>query len=136
MATATADDVRLDGNGGVIAVADPNDAGVSNGLTDADIEGYINDASFEAAQANSDYSEWSTERKRQLEKYYAAYLIRTLADKAIQSTSRETASVSYEGDSLSTSQLRRKVNARDPSGELATMRDTDRYTGSTYRDES
>ena len=133
MATATADDVRLDGNGGVIAVADPSEPGVDYGLTDADIDGYIDDAAFEAAQANPDYSEWSTERQRQLEKYYAAFLIRSLADKPISSTSRETASVTYEGDSLTIDQLRRKVDDRDPSGQLATMRDTDRYTGSTNR---
>jgi len=60
-------------------------------------------------------------------------LIRSLADKPISSTSRETASVTYEGDSLTIDQLRRKVDDRDPSGQLATMRDTDRYTGSTNR---
>src|SRR6056297_1539696 len=106
MPTASADDVRLDGNGGVIAVADPSEPGVDYGLTDADIEGYIEDAAFEAAQANPDYSEWSTERQRQLEKYYARFLVRSLADKPISSTSRETASVTYEGDSLTIDQLR------------------------------
>ena len=134
MATATADDVRLDGNGGVIAVADPNDADVDSGLTDADIEGYLTDAEFEAGQAISDYDEWSTERKTQLEKYYAALLIRTLSDKAISSTSRETASVTYEGGgNLSVDQLRQKVDARDPSNTLAYNTDTNRYVGSTNR---
>jgi len=135
MATAQASDVRLDGNGGVIAVADPNDAGVEEGLTDTDIESYISDAEFEAKRANPDFDEWSDERKIQLTKYYAAYLIRTLADKPIQSTSRETASVSYEGQSLTIDQLREKVQARDPSNSLASMRNTDRYSGSTYRNE-
>jgi len=136
MAIAQPSDVRLDGNGGVIAIADPDEPDVDSGLTDADIQSYIDDAAFEAGQANPDYTEWSTERQRQLEKYYAAYLIRTLSDKAIQSTSRETASVSYEGGNITTSQLRQKVDARDPSGSLATMKDTDRYVGSTYRNES
>lgn len=125
MATATADDVRLeDGNAGVIATD----------LSDAEIEGYIDDAAFEAGQAISDYDEWSTERQRQLEKYYAALLIRTLSDKAISSTSRETASVTYEGGgNLSVDQLRQKVDARDPSNTLAYNTDTDRYVGSTQR---
>ena len=131
MATATADDVRLDGNGGVIAVADPSEPGVDYGLTDADIEGYIDDAAFEAAQANSDYSEWSTERQRQLEKYLAALKIRENVDKPISSTSRETASVSYE--SMTLPALKREVNKRDPSGQLAYLKDTNRYTGSTNR---
>mgnify|MGYP000353097756 CR=1 FL=1 len=131
MPTATADDVRLDGNGGVIAVADPSEPGVDYGLTDADIDGYIDDAAFEAAQANSDYSEWSTERQRQLEKYLAALKIRENVDKPISSTSRETASVSYE--SMTLPALKREVNKRDPSGQLAYLKDTNRYTGSTNR---
>lgn len=125
MATAQPSDVDLE-SGGVIATD----------LTDAQIQSYIDDAAYEAAQANADYDEWDAEDKRQLEKYYAALLIRTLSDKAIASTSRETASVSYEGTALSTSELRSKVDARDPSGELAWNKDTDRYSGSTYRSES
>jgi len=134
MATAQASDVRLDGNGGVIAVADPNEAGVEEGLTDSDIESYIDDAAFESKRANPNYDQWDAERQRQLEKYYAAYLIRTLADKPIQSTSRETASVSYEGQSLTVDQLQQKVHARDPSNTLATTRNTSRYVGSTHED--
>jgi len=130
MATATADDVRLDGNGGVIAVADPSDAGVEEGLTDADINGYISDAAFEAGQAISGYADKSTEFKRQLEKYLAALKIRLYADRAVESTSRETASVSYEG--MSTTELKRAVEKRDPTGTLATQRETDRYVGSTH----
>jgi len=127
MATATADDVRLeDGNAGVIATD----------LSDAEIEGYIDDAAFEASQAIVDYEDWSAERKRQLEKYLASLRIRTLSDKAVSSTSRETASVSYEGGGMSISELRTQVNRRDPTGTLATNTDASRYVGSTYREET
>lgn len=116
MSTATPSDVR-----GVIATD----------LSDSDLQNYLDDAEFEASQAIADYSEWSTERKTQLEKYYAALLVRTLADKGIESTSRETASVSYEGSALTTSELRSKVDSRDPTGTLAWNKDTNRYVGST-----
>lgn len=117
MSTATPTDLR-----GVIATD----------LSDSDIQNYLDDAEFEASQAIKDYqNELSTEEKTQLEKYYGALLIRTLADKAVQSTSRETASVSYEGDAPSISELRSKVDQRDPSGELAHQKDTNRYIGST-----
>jgi len=121
MTTATADDVRLeDGNAGVIGTD----------LSDAEIEGYIDDAAYEANTAISGYSGWDAEDKRQLEKYAAALRIRLYADKAIESTSRETASVSYEG--MSTAELRRAVDRRDPSNTLASQRDTNRYVGSTH----
>lgn len=120
MATATPDDVDLE-QGGVIATD----------LTDAQIQGYIDDAAYEAAQAIQNYADKDTEFKTQLEKYLAALRIREIADRSIQNTSRETASVSYEGMSLSA--LRREVDKRDPTGTLATQRNTDRYTGSTNR---
>jgi len=123
VATATPDDVDL-ANGGVIATD----------LTDPQIQSYIDDAEFEASQAIANYSTaLTTEEKRQLEKYLAALLIRTISDKAISSTSRETASVSYEGGGMSTMELRKKVNQRDPSGTLASnvLRDTARYVSST-----
>jgi len=119
VATATPDDVDLDG-GGIIATD----------LTDAQITSFIEDAAYQATQAISGYTDWDTEDKKQLEKYYAALLIRENADRAITSTSRETASVSYEGMSLNA--LRRAVDQRDPSGTLGTQRDTNRYVGSTY----
>lgn len=125
MATAQPSDVDLE-NGGVIATD----------LTDAQIQSYIDDAEYEAKAAITDYDDWDAEDKRQLEKYYAALLIRTLADKAIDSTSRETASVTYEGSGLSTSELRSKVDSRDPSGTLAWNKDTGRYIGSTHRSET
>lgn len=116
MATATVSDIR-----GVIATD----------LSDSDLQNYLDDAQYEASQSIDDYSNKSTEFKTQLEKYYAALLVRTLRDKAVASTSRETASVNYEGDMLSVSELRSKVDQRDPSGELAYQTDTDRYVGST-----
>jgi len=119
VATATPDDVDLT-NGGVIATD----------LTDAQITSYIDDAAYEAGAEIADYDKKDTEFKRQLEKYLAALKIRLYADRAIDSTSRETASVSYEG--MSVSELKRAVDQRDPTGTLATQRDTDRYVGSTH----
>lgn len=125
MATAQPSDVILsDGSAGVIATD----------LSDPEVQGYIDDAAYEAGRAINDYDDWDAEDKRQLEKYVAATRIRELADKAISSTSRETASVDYEGMSLSA--LRREVEKRDPSGTLAYQTDTDRYVGSTYRSET
>jgi len=125
VATATPDDVDLEG-GGVIATD----------LTDVQIQSYIDDAAYEAAAVIADYEDWDAEDKRQLEKYLSALRIRTLSDKAISSTSRETASVSYEGAGMSISELRTQVNRRDPTGTLATNTDASRYVGSTYREET
>jgi hypothetical protein len=122
MSTATPTDVR-----GVIATD----------LEDSAIQNYLDDAEYEAKQAINDYDDaLNTEDKTQLEKYYTALLVRTLADKGIDSTSRETASVTYEGSGLSVKELRSKVDQRDPSGTLAYSKDTDRYVGSTYRSET
>jgi len=121
MATAQASDVRLeDNNAGVIATE----------LSDDEIDGYIDDVAYEASQAISGYSDWDAEDKRQLEKYAAALRVRMFADRALNSTSRETASVDYEG--MSTQELRRAVDRRDPSNTLASQTDTNRYVGSTH----
>lgn len=120
MATANADDVRLeDGSAGVIATD----------LSDGEIEGYIDDAAFEASEAINDYDDRSDEFKTQLEKYLAALKIRLYADRAVSSASRETASVEYEG--MSIAELKEAVNRRDPTGTLAYQRNTSRYVGST-----
>jgi DNA polymerase III delta prime subunit len=116
MSTATPDDVR-----GVIATD----------LTDSEIQAYLDDAEYDADNAITDYDTALTSTDRtQLEKYYAALLIRQLRDKAIQSTSRETASVSYEGSAPSISALQHKVDERDPSGTLAYNVDSSRYVNS------
>lgn len=121
MATAVPDDVTLEG-GGLIATD----------LTDAQIQSYIDDAAYEAGAVIADYEDWDAEDKRQLEKYLAALRIRQLADKAISSTSRETASVSYEGGGMTIAELKAQVNRRDPTGTLATNTDANRYVGSTH----
>jgi hypothetical protein len=116
MSTASPDDVR-----GVIATD----------LSDSEIQSYLDDAEFDAKDAITNYdTSLTTDEKTQLEKYYAALLVRELRDKPITSGSRETASVSYEGDALSITALRRKVDARDPSGELAYNTDSNRYVNS------
>jgi len=125
VATAVPDDVTLEG-GGIIATD----------LTDAQIQSYIDDAAYEAGAVIADYEDWDAEDKRQLEKYLAALKVRTISDKAVSSTSRETASVSYEGGGMSISELRTQVNRRDPTGTLATNTDATRYVGSTYRDDT
>jgi len=115
MAQATEDDVR-----GVI----------KTDLTDPEIQNYLDDAAFEAQEAIDNYSTaLTTEQKSQLEKYLASLLIREYRDKAIKSTSRETASVSYEGPTLGA--LKKAVDKRDPSNSLAHNTDTDRYVTRT-----
>jgi hypothetical protein len=116
MPTATVSDVE-----GVI------DVDLSNSTTS--ISGFLEDAEFEATQAIDSYSsKLTTEEKTQLEKYTAALRIRQWVDRAVSSTSRETASVSYEGPSLAA--LKSAVDRRDPSGTLASRTDTDRYVNS------
>ena len=113
MSTAQPSDVR-----GVIATE----------LSDPDIQNYLDDAEFEAEQAIDDYQNaLSNTEQTQLEKYVAALRIRQWVDRAIESTSRETASVSYEGMGIEA--LKKAVDKRDPSGTLAFQTDTDRYTG-------
>jgi len=115
-----------------MSTASPSDVDpgvISTDLTDSEIQGFLDDAAFEAGDAIGDYSAWSTDRKTQLEKYLAALRIRQVRDKGISSASRETGSLTYEGSSVES--LREQVNRRDPSGTLATMTDSDRYVGST-----
>jgi hypothetical protein len=117
MSEASPSDVDLE-SGGIIATD----------LTDTQIQSFIDDAEFEAEQRISDYQNaLTTTEQKQLEKYLAALRIRLTADRSIESTGRETANVSYEG--METEELRRAVDARDPSGTLAYQTDTDRYTG-------
>lgn len=123
MPTATVDDVR-----GVI----------NTSLDDAEITNFLEDSEFEASQAIDDYdTELTTTERRQLEKYHAALLIRRTKEKGLTSQSGESRSLSYE-NVMSVSELRVAVDKRDPSGTLsqAAVRDTNRYSGSTYRDES
>lgn len=116
MPTATKSDVE-----GVI------DVDLSNSTTTVD--DFLNDAEFEAKQNISNYSSnLTTEEKTQLEKYLAALFIREWVDRAIDSTGRETANVSYEGPSLGA--LRRQVHKRDPSGTLARQVNSSRYVNS------
>ena len=123
MPTATVADVR-----GVI----------NTSLDDSEITNFLEDAEFEASQSIDDYDNTlSTTEREQLEKYYAALLIRRTKEKGLTSQSGESRSLSYE-NVMSVSELRVAVDKRDPSGTLAdaVVRDTDRYSGSTYRDES
>jgi len=116
MSTATPADVN-----GVIATD----------LSDSEIQAYLDDAEYEAQQAITDYqTALTSEERTQLGKYYAALLVRELRDKPITSGSRETASVSYEGDTLSVNALRQRVDARDPSNSLAYNVDSSRYVSS------
>jgi type III secretory pathway component EscV len=123
MPTATVTDVR-----GVIDTS----------LDDSAITSFLDDAEFEAEQAIDDYDTvLSTTEQSQLEKYLAALFIRRYKEKGLTSQSGESRSLSYE-NVMSVSELRVAVDKRDPSGTLAdaVVRDTDRYSGSTYRDES
>lgn len=109
--------------------SDVNDV-ISTNLSDSEIQNYLDDATFDAEQAITDYStELSAEEKTQLEKYLAALYIREWRDKEFESVSRQTTSVSYEGMSLAA--LRKQVKRRDPSDSLARQRDNNRYTNST-----
>lgn len=103
---------------------------IETDLSDSDIDNYINDAAFDAEQAIADYQNaLTTEEKTQLEKYLASLYIRQTKDRSFDSTSRETASISYEGSELAW--LKDKVDERDPSGTLAHNVDRSRYVNST-----
>lgn len=121
MSTATPADVKS-----VISLV--KDDG-SQTVENSQIQNYLDDAAFEAGQAIGDYNEWDTERQTQLEKYLAALKIRLFWDRSMSMGRRESAQINYEG--TSTAELKREVEKRDPSGSLATYRDTDRYVGST-----
>lgn len=115
-----------------MSTADPSDVDpgvISTNLEDSTIQGYLDDATAGAETTIPDYDEWESSRKRRLEKYYAALLIREFRDRPVSSASRETASVTYEGASLES--LRKMVDRLDPSGELTSRKNTDRYVGST-----
>jgi hypothetical protein len=114
-----------------MSTADPDDVKgvIATDLTDPEIQSYLDDAEFEAKAAITDYdTDRTTEEKTQLEKYLAALRIREIRDKAINSTSRETASVDYEGMTLAA--LRKEVEKRDPSGTLAYNTNSNRYVNS------
>lgn len=114
-----------------MAEATPSDvrAVISTDLSDSEIQSYIDDAQFANEEAN-DTAEMSTEHIRQLEKYLAAFLIRSFRERAKTDLSQESASVSYDGSALS--ELRKKIKRLDPSGELAGLRrDSDRFITST-----
>jgi len=107
---------------------------IDTSLTDSEIQNFLDDAEFDADDAIADYSALSSQEKTQLEKYYAALLIRTTKEKGLESQSGESRSMNYE--SIATPQeLRAQVDRRDPSGELATsvVTDSNRYTGRVTR---
>lgn len=105
---------------------------IDTSLSDSEIQNFLDDAEFEAQQAIDDYSTTqSTAEKTQLEKYLAALFVRQFKEKGISSQSGESRSLNYD-DTMSVSQLQSAVDARDPSGTLATnvIRDSSRYVGS------
>jgi len=109
---------------------------IDTSLEDSEISSFLEDAEFDAEKAITDYSnELSTTEQSQLEKYYAALLIRTTKEKGLSSQSAESRSMNYES-SMTASELRVRVDQRDPSGTLAqsVQRDSNRYVGSTSRE--
>jgi hypothetical protein len=106
---------------------------IDTSLDDSEITNFLNDAEYEAKQEIGDYdTAYSTTDKKQLEKYLASLLIRTTKEKGLSSQSGANRSMSYEGV-MSVSELRKQVDKRDTSGNLAqgALTDTNRYTGST-----
>lgn len=117
-----------------MSTADPSDVNgvIDTSLTTDEIQNFLDDAEFEATQAIDDYNTVLTADERtQLEKYLAALFIRQFKEKGIDSQSGESRSINYES-TISVSELQSAVDARDPSGTLATsvLRDSDRYIGS------
>lgn len=114
-----------------MSIATPSDVRdlIDTDLDDSEIQAYIDDAAAENELVN-DVSEMDADRQRMIEERYAAFLIRSLRDRAKTDLSQESASVSYDGSSLD--ELRKLVRRVDPSGELAgPARDTDRNVTST-----
>jgi len=109
---------------------------IDTSVSDDDIEGFLDDAAFEADQAISNYSSsQTTEEKKQLEKYLAALLIRSHKEKGISSQSGPSRNQSYE-DTWTVGELRAAVSRRDPSDSLASrvVRNTSRYSGTVTRE--
>ena len=92
-------------------------------LSDADIDTILDDAEFDATQAN-DINAMSTTEVQQLEKYLAALKIVQSKDPRVTSERIGDAQFTYDGSTVTW--LRREVNRRDPSGTLAYNRDVSR----------
>jgi len=106
---------------------------IDTSLTDSEITAFLEDAEYDAQEAIANYdTNLSATDRTQIEKYYAALLIRTTKEKGLTSQSGESRNLSYE-DIVTAEELRQMVDKKDPSGTLAqsALRDTDRYVGST-----
>lgn len=114
-----------------MAEATPSDvrAVISTDLSDSEVLSYLDDAQF-ANEKSNDTGDMTTEHIRQIEKYLAAFLIRSVRDRALASGNKESVSLDYDGSALA--ELRKKIKRLDPSGELAGLRrDSDRFVTST-----
>lgn len=98
--TATVGDVR-----GVIATD----------MTAEQIKSFLEDAWF-TIKRKVGYGSLSKPHAERLEKYYAAYLIRSFYDRALDNASRPSVGLDYEGSALEN--LKNKVDSLDPSDDL------------------
>ena len=95
-------------------VSDVRDV-IATKLDKGDINSWISDAAEENDEVN-DTEEMSDSLRKRIEKFYAAYLIRSIRDREAEKGRRNSVTIDYE--TASVEGLRRQVQSLDPSGEL------------------
>lgn len=98
---------------------------IATDLDDATITSKIEDAAFRNWRVNNTDEMIDPLRKR-IEKNLAAYKIRATLDRDVQSGSRQSAQLKYDGSALD--ELRRTVRDLDPSGEIIKQANVSRST--------
>lgn len=91
---------------------------IASDLDDDVLDSFIDDAEFRSGRVN-DHASMGSEHLTQLIRYYAALLVRSFRDRALDSGSRRSVKLSYDGSALD--ELRQQVRDLDPSGELASQ---------------
>lgn len=101
---------------------------IDTGLSDSDIQNYIDDAAFDIDHNVSE--SLTTAHRGQLEKHLAALKIVQSKEPAVGRDSVGDSTMEYDADTVSW--LKGQVHDLDPSGQLASnvRRDTDRYVTS------
>lgn len=111
--------------------ADPDDVRgvIATDLDDDALNSKLDDAAFRNWRANNT-DEMIDPLRERIEKNLAAYLIRATRDRDVQSGSRQSAQLKYDGSALD--ELRRTVRDLDPSGELIKQQNVTRRKAGNF----